>query len=185
MRCARSRAPPLQSDYRGIIKQALASRPHGIYGCDSSLTIKMNPELTRSSETISPCFLWIPGLRRENEERSGSQHRGFEIAFLLSQYLLLDSGYFWSSVDNADIEIDFKLTFAPLIACWAFCVIIKFEGSRILFVGRFLLKTNISSKLFPIIAVISGIAEIPLPWFFIFGFNTQKWRELATDGSTL
>jgi len=43
------------------------------------------------------------------------------------------------------------------------------------------LSPPFGNKLFPIIAVISGIAEIPLPWFFIFGFNTQKWRELATD----
>jgi hypothetical protein len=43
------------------------------------------------------------------------------------------------------------------------------------------LSPPFGNKLFPIIAVISGIAEIPLPWFFIFAFNTQKWRELATD----
>jgi hypothetical protein len=33
------------------------------------------------------------------------------------------------------------------------------------------------NKLFPIIAVISALAEIPLPWFFIFGFNAQRWKE--------
>jgi len=34
-----------------------------------------------------------------------------------------------------------------------------------------------ANKVFPIIAVISALAEIPLPWFFIFGFNAQRWKE--------
>jgi hypothetical protein len=43
------------------------------------------------------------------------------------------------------------------------------------------LSPPFGNKLFPIIAVISAIAEIPLPWFFIFGFNTQRWKEQAVD----
>jgi len=39
------------------------------------------------------------------------------------------------------------------------------------------LSPPFGNKLFPIIAVISAIAEIPLPWFFIFGFNTQRWMK--------
>lgn len=43
------------------------------------------------------------------------------------------------------------------------------------------LSPPFGNKLFPIIGVISAIAEIPLPWFFIFGFNTQRWKEQAVD----
>jgi len=38
-----------------------------------------------------------------------------------------------------------------------------------------------ANKLFPVIAVISALAELPLPWFFIFGFNTRRWMERATE----
>lgn len=35
----------------------------------------------------------------------------------------------------------------------------------------------VANYLFPVIAVVSGLAELPLPWFFIFGFNAQRWEE--------
>jgi hypothetical protein len=38
------------------------------------------------------------------------------------------------------------------------------------------LSPPLGNKLFPIIAIIATV-EIPLPWFFIFGFNTQRWKE--------
>ena len=38
------------------------------------------------------------------------------------------------------------------------------------------LSPPLGNKLFPIIAIIAAV-EILLPWFFIFGFNTQRWKE--------
>ena len=38
------------------------------------------------------------------------------------------------------------------------------------------LSPPLGNKLFPIIAIIAAV-EIPLPWFFIFGFNIQRWKE--------
>ena len=43
------------------------------------------------------------------------------------------------------------------------------------------LSPPFGNKLFPAIAVISALAEIPLPWFFIFGFNSRRWLERATE----
>lgn len=43
------------------------------------------------------------------------------------------------------------------------------------------LSPPLGNYLFPVIAAVSAIAEIPLPWFFIFGFNTQRWKEHATQ----
>lgn len=37
----------------------------------------------------------------------------------------------------------------------------------------------IGNYLFPVIAVLCGLAELPLPWFFIFGFNAERWKEQA------
>jgi hypothetical protein len=34
-------------------------------------------------------------------------------------------------------------------------------------------------RLFPFIAAASGIAEVPLPWFLMFGLNVRRWRERA------
>jgi hypothetical protein len=43
----------------------------------------------------------------------------------------------------------------------------------------------IVNYLFPVIAVFSGLAELPLPWFFIFGFNAQRWEEQTRAVLTL
>ena len=37
----------------------------------------------------------------------------------------------------------------------------------------------LGTRLFLYIGIASGLAEIPLPWFFIFGFNEQRWNEQA------
>jgi hypothetical protein len=42
----------------------------------------------------------------------------------------------------------------------------------------------IGNYLFPVIAVFSGLAELPLPWFFIFGFNAERWKEQAGTASS-
>ena len=42
----------------------------------------------------------------------------------------------------------------------------------------------IGNYLFPVIAVLCGLAELPLPWFFIFGFNTERWKEYAQGVTT-
>jgi hypothetical protein len=41
------------------------------------------------------------------------------------------------------------------------------------------LSPPFANKIFSLIAVISAV-EIPLPWFFIFGFNTQRWMRQAS-----
>lgn len=43
------------------------------------------------------------------------------------------------------------------------------------------LSPPLGNQLFPIIAAVSAVAEIPLPWFFIFGFNAQRWEEHETQ----
>ena len=35
----------------------------------------------------------------------------------------------------------------------------------------------VGNYLFWVIAVFCGLAELPLPWFFIFGFNARRWEE--------
>ena len=42
----------------------------------------------------------------------------------------------------------------------------------------------IGNYLFPVIAVLCGLAELPLPWFFIFGFNAERWEEYAQGMTT-
>jgi hypothetical protein len=42
----------------------------------------------------------------------------------------------------------------------------------------------IGNYLFPVIAVFCGLAELPLPWFFIFGFNAERWKEQAGTASS-
>ena len=42
----------------------------------------------------------------------------------------------------------------------------------------------LGNYLFPVIAVFAAIAEIPLPWFFIFGFNAKRWKEYAAADLT-
>lgn len=42
----------------------------------------------------------------------------------------------------------------------------------------------IGNYLFPVIAVFCGLAELPLPWFFIFGFKSQRWDEYVRLNGT-
>jgi hypothetical protein len=41
----------------------------------------------------------------------------------------------------------------------------------------FFVAPPLGNYLFPFIAVVCGLAEVPLPWFFIFGFDAQRWEE--------
>ena len=45
------------------------------------------------------------------------------------------------------------------------------------------LSPPLGNYLFPVIAVVSAFAEIPLPWFFIFGFNAKRWQEAVSQST--
>jgi len=69
----------------------------------------------------------------------------------------------------------FKSTFLPRILG----VLLAVDGLA----WMIYLSPPLGTHLFPVIAVASAVAEIPLPWFFIFGFNSQRWKKSATPSA--